>query len=242
MLTIMGNTIINNKLISSYSHADLIQFNQQGVTSGDRPLILIANNFMMCSPNASMSAGINGEFYSNIILIYNNIISQHGYGRTGIVSYATYPYPVSLRIFNNTIINGSGQCMSIANCDTLIAKNNIFINDTSTSNANIRFPDNYTNINYIDIDYNQYYNAYSSNTIVNPNPSTSLSLSSWQALGNDIHSSYGMPIFANKWGSHILDYQITSGFSGGINLSQYFTTDIRGAKRVSWEKGALESQ
>ena len=51
-----------------------------------------------------------------------------------------------------------------------------------------------------------------------------------------------MPIFANKWGSHILDYQITSGFSGGINLSQYFTTDIRGVKRVGWEKGALESQ
>ena len=131
---------------------------------------------MMCSPSAGLSAGINGEFYSNRILIYNNIISQHGIGRTGIVSYNTYPYPVSLRIFNNTIINGAGQSMNIANCDTFIVKNNIFLNDTAISNAVVRFPDNYTNISYIDMDYNQYYNAYSSNSIVNPNISTSLSL------------------------------------------------------------------
>ncbi len=249
--TIIGNYMTNGKIISSYSHPDLIQFSNEGATG--RPLITIANNFMLAPDQTStLMAGINaGEPKSNSYLIYNNIIVLRTLGNSGIVLYNYTPvYHSSAKIFNNTILlKGFGQPIRLGDLDTLIMKNNIVIIDTPDSNPNLWFADDAGfDIVYKDIDYNAYYK--SGGAIIDTgysggSPAGPLSLSQWQTLEYDANSDTNAVSFANIWGTDIVDYLTTAGRDLGVDLSAYFITDIRAVIRPQnsvWDMGALESE
>ena len=68
----------------------------------------------------------------------------------------------------------------------------------------------------------------------------------WQSLGYDTQSSVDSVYFANSWGGDISDWGLSSdspGVDDGVDLSEYFTTDILGVERpkgAAWDIGALE--
>ena len=250
--TITGNTIINKADHSTYAHKDCIQIAHVGGTT-ERPLITIANNLIMAiNYNATMNTGLNvTNGYASSYLIYNNIILVRTQGNLGI-AFQKNTYFSSARIFNNTIlVPGHGQDLQLSDLDTLIMKNNILVMDTTGPYENLLFSNlsntGYSHLTYKDIDYNLYYKEGVAVIDTGLNGS-GLSLTQWQALGNDANGSDNIPIFSNKWGTKILDYKLTSGSAGideGIDLSSFFTTDILGIKRplgTVWTIGAVESK
>ena len=242
-----GKTITGNYMYEGgyggYTHKDCIQFHVEGVTSGERPLVTIANNIMIHNqPTAPLGTGINyDESYSSRLLVYNNIMYINTAGSQCIVIQDN-DYPVSAYVFNNTMIAaGGGNTNQYGRVDTLVMKNNIL--EMDATGTNIYFNNSggygYSWVIYKDIDNNLYY-RFGGTRI---NTGSDLIFSEWQALSNDANGIEGKPVFDNKGGTTIVDYRLSDGSPGlgdGTDLSYYFTTDIEGTTRSGWNIGALE--
>jgi hypothetical protein len=254
--TITGNTLKSGKL-NANAHPDLLQFGNYGGTPTNRKVTTIANNFMLClNTSCPMMAGINSDnTQPTQWLIYNNIIVQKNSGNTGIVLYdgydeSTYNGKSSAKIFNNTVINGSGQNAKLGNLDTLVMKNNIFYN-TGSSNENVWFSDRdgFTPL-VKDIDYNQYYSGSNSNADIDTGSATGIEnsdliLTKWQVKGYDTHGSTAVPSFVNFWGTNATDYQLAPGSEGidkGTTIpltSPAFDGTVR-PQGAAYDRGAFE--
>jgi hypothetical protein len=248
--TIIGNTIIAGGINDSYNHKDIIQMNEEGST--DKLQMTIANNILtFLNESATQGQGIYCDgMHSNSFLVYNNIITMITQNTSFVVYNGDGTHSSSIRLFNNTIVGGGtdeGGFDFGNNIDTLIMKNNIMELD-SANNFNIQFigTGGLAAITYKDIDYNQYYRPGSGVTFWDG--SAVIHWTKWQALGYDTHGSDIAAIFANKWGTNIVDYILSTGSIGidaGTDLSAIFTTDIRSVKRLlgaAWDRGAVESK
>ena len=153
-------------------------------------------------------------------------------------------YNVSARIFNNTILIGThaGYGVWLQDIDTLIFKNNLVLCD-SMGTASLYTETGFGYIAHKEIDYNQYYLDGKPMQIDTAYTRTNLYWDGWRALGYDAHSDTGTVSLANKWGTNITDYKLTSNINNGTDLSAYFTTDILGTirpKGAAWVRGAFE--
>jgi hypothetical protein len=242
--TITGNTIILRGLVGGSWHIDGLQWYKEGSTANLQSVI--ANNFIYY--NAQTATGTNSGIYvsgdyTNRLLIYNNIIVLNTTSMDGIQLVSNPGYHLSTRIYNNTVLLGSTAStgMVFTALDTLIMENNIVVNDR-TSSKEILMMDA-TKVGYFVSDYNQWYSR--NRAWNNWTETIDQTFATWQGLGYDTHSQNSVVNFANSWGTNIADYTLSSGFNTGIDLSAYFTTDIRGVARpqgASWHVGALESQ
>jgi len=152
---------------------------------------------------------------------------------------------LSVRMYNNTIISGcmAGYGITLGYLDSLDMKNNIVMMDSSQSEV-MRFGGGGINeIPYKSIDYNQYY--INTRAVRVQDISTTHTWPIWQTLGYDVHGSNIGVTFVNNWGTDVTDYELTRGLDTGVDLSAYFTKDIRGVTRpqgTGWDRGALESK
>ena len=251
-----GYTITNNHISNGSTagdgHVDMIQFIETGST--DNLLTTIANNLFYTNTYGGFAPNscIFGTIYlPNRISIYNNVMATSAIqGFFDIILMSGDPnYRSTIKILNNTIIDGLVGDYSFPMridgklADTLIVKNNIIMNDSSAIEGLWFYPNNYTDINYADIDYNRYYSA---GTFAIDTVTTRISFANWQLTGYDAHSSVGAVSFANIWADSINAYKLrtgSSGVDGGTDLSSIFTTDINGITRpvgASWDIGAIE--
>lgn len=245
--TITGNTIISRDAYTNGQHPDIIQMLREG--SDSNFVFTIADNLMIMDNDTSSSSQCIYMMlmYSNRMLIYNNIMMNNSIISTGITysanNSANY---LSARIFNNTIQTNAGF-FAMFSVDTLIAENNIGINNASKNYMSIVLDSNLINETaYILMDYNHYYRRKGTNNyFLAPKYGSSITFESWQALGYDIHSDTGSVSFMNAFGTTSSDYRVTNFYNTGTDLSAYFTTDIEGSSRPqgsAWDKGAVEGQ
>jgi hypothetical protein len=246
-----GHTFTGNRIIARGTnitpHKDIIQYYHEGHRNNYETVF--ANNF--CFVDAPTGDGANGLWfdlvYSNRFLIFNNIILSRENNFAGInIIDESASYNVSARIYNNTIItktNSSSNGMRFSNVDTLIIKNNIISLDR-TADGSIWFNLGFNDIDFLDVDYNHYYfyehKTWAMTFDANQNGMTWVN---WKALGYDANSDTGSVNFANKWGTDLVDYLTTTGRDTGVDLSEFFKTDIRGVvrtKSTAWDKGAIE--
>lgn len=247
--TITGNTFITHAIWSDDRHPDIIQMYREG--SDDNYQMTIANNFMMYDNNTTTHAQsvYMEDMGSNRILYYNNIIVMNGIKNRGFVCDGiNESVNLSIRAFNNTHIKDghSSTLFWATNIDTLIMKNNIFYSDSLVHSMILLGIDSLNEIDYIDVDYNHYYTSegLEGSNLFRSKWGSSLSWTEWQTLGYDANGDTGSISFTNLWGTDILDYLTTTGRDTGVDLSGYFTTDIRSVIRpqgAAWDKGAVES-
>ena len=79
--------------------------------------------------------------------------------------------------------------------------------------------------------------------MISPALGTPIVWGDWQGLGYDVNSDTGTVSFANLLGTTIPDYVTATGRDVGVNLSEFFTTDINGYIRPYnsvWDMGAIE--
>ena len=115
----------------------------------------------------------------------------------------------------------------------------------SASPVMMKFVSIADSVNYKQIDFNQYYSSVGNSAYWVTYTNHGVSLSEWQALGYDAHSSIGKPTFVNDVGSTASDYALQTGSAGidaGTPIS-IFDTDIEGTlrpQRAVWDRGAFE--
>ncbi len=241
--TITGNTIHIRGLNGTVWHIDCMQWYKEGSTQ-NLQTVIAGNFFYDVVPSAiyNGSAIYMSGCFSNRFLIYNNIVCGNTTDWDGLNFVGNPGYNTSVRLFNNTILNGSqkASCLLFSNLDTLIIQNNIIINDVSASKEILII--NPATIHYLQSDYNHW---YSRNRAWNDwTESVDLLWTTWQGMGFDQHSLNGPVILANPYDTNSIEgYKVISGNTKGMDLSQYFTTDILGNSRLPgyWYIGALQS-
>jgi hypothetical protein len=248
-----GHTITNNVFYNySYNaipHNDLIQTIHTGGTSNLQTVI--ANNFFYSAVTYGAGCLFISESLGERYLVYNNIFVTHiAPSYAGIYALRNDATKhLSIRAYNNTFVNSSnthnGEPIEFASAiDTLIFKNNIVAND-SASPVMMKFVSIADNVNYKQIDFNQYYSSVGNSAYWVTYTNHGVSLSEWQALGYDAHSSIGKPTFVNDVGSTASDYALQTGSAGidaGTPIS-IFDTDLEGTLRpqgAGWDMGAFE--
>lgn len=208
--TIKGNSIIQRGLNGGSWHIDGMQWYQEG--SNLNLQSEISDNFFYY--NAPTATGtnaaiyINSTNYSNRLLIYNNIIVSNTTQMDGFQFSKNSSYHLSVQMYNNTMLLGSqsAAALVLGALDTLIMKNNIIINDLTSSKEILMMDPN--QIGYFKTDYNQWFCR--NRQWNNWNGSAEQTFSQWQSLGYDTHSKQGDVKFAKKWGSNRKDYKIIS--------------------------------
>ncbi len=240
--TITGNKIHLRGLNGTTWHIDCMQWYKEG--SPENLQTVIAGNFFY---DVEPSAIYNGTAiytagcYSNRFLIYNNVVCGNTTAWDGFNFVGNPGYHTSVRLFNNTILNGSPKaaCLLFSNMDTLVIENNIVVNDVSASKEILMV--NPSSINYLVSDYNHW---YSRNRAWNDwTESIDILWSTWQGMGYDVNSQNGPISFAAPYNSEtVTNFKVTSGNMKGKDLSQYFTTDILGNSRLTgdWYIGAMQ--
>ncbi len=240
--TITGNVIHVRGLDGSNAHIDVMQWYKEG--SSENLQSVIANNFFFdVEPSAihNGSALYYNDCYSNRLLIYNNIICGNTTDWDGIDIVGNPAYHTSIRLFNNTILNGSpmASCLLFSNLDTLIIENNIIINDITASKEILMV--NPSTIKYLQSDYNHWYSR--NRAWNNWTESIDILWTTWQGMGYDIHSQISPITFANPYDPvSVSSYKVISGEIQGIDLSEYFKNDILGEvrKEGEWRMGAVQ--
>jgi hypothetical protein len=156
-------------------------------------------------------------------------------------------------IYNNTFVTFGAStgaegmsCVHIGagSGNNIEVKNNIFINLTTQSQANIHVND----IGWAGVsDYNTFYRPSDSESVCR-RVNTWYTLAGWQGLGYDAHS-YGTPnltsLPATGATSSSGNYRLTSGSTNELDhaddLSSLFTDDYSGALRsLPWDIGAYD--
>ena len=254
-----GHTITGNKFYleganatSEAAHHDAIQIVHEGSASNYE--FVIANNLFWANTDSGMANAISiQESYSNRYSIYNNIIGLNTGGMGGI--YCGAPWAgfeatsdISLRIFNNTIMTtnngGSSAAFLIGTYgypDTLIVKNNIFMNEVNEI-FSLYVPTMAT-MSSVDIDYNSYYNP---NGLLFYANAGYRNFATWQGYGYDANGMNDLPNFVTAYDSVIASYKLVTSeaqIGAGIDLSSEYpslATDILGVTRSDWNMGATE--
>ncbi len=242
-----GHIIMGNKITLRGSaiapHSDGIQFIWEGNSKNNQTII--SNNFyyhMVYSSAQAGSAIYYNACYTNRLLIYNNVFVYSQDYRDGIVINGDPNYHTSLRVYNNTLVSGcdvGGEWIGCSNLDTLIVKNNIAMLDSSTSDIMV-FDTPVTDVDFVDIDYNQYF--INSRQIRMYSTTGSYTFGEWKALGYDTHSQSGSVNFVYRYGPDIADYQLVVGSScidSGTTIS-IFNTDINHKLRPQGRLGIEE--
>jgi hypothetical protein len=271
--TITNNTIhiVGSLQAPDQHHSEVIQWWGGHTALKNNYETKIANNFItfFCQ-SAGFGPGIFlfSEVPGNRFLIYNNIIvMKNAVGSDAQKMITICPvltgegtdgqdtsYNISLRLYNNTIVNGDshGYGLWLEYVDTLIIKNNIFMNLGDSAAT----PFNYSrgslgSTAYKDIDYNLYYQHpfAGSSLLMFTDSVNSVNWAGWQALYNtggvhiDAHSTTGTASFANLWGTNAVDYKLVPG-SKGIDQGTTITLtspDIVGTVRSGiYDDGAIE--
>jgi hypothetical protein len=219
---ITGNILIHRGESDNVS-LDIIQMHREG--SPENYEMIIANNFMYAPRKDTKRnrAVYMDQMKSHRLLFCNNLMVLNTQQNSGFLKIRTDDTcRASARVFNNTGIGGSDgdHAWWYESIDTVIMKNNISIFD-SVGFTHVMFGgDGIYNVSYIN--WTQWQNKW----------------------GFDANSDTGYINFTNLWGTDILDYLTSTGRDAGVDLSAYFTTDLRKVKRpkgAGWDKGALES-
>lgn len=274
--TISNNiAIMRNDNVGTDAHRDGVQFSNFGLGEGlggvyatERLPIFVYNNLIIDTKSGGSSWNSliysSGPYCNASFYIYNNILVSSKtnasptavwIGKGGVSPWTSYDN--SLYVLNNTIIlkgDGTADIFSAYNHDTLIAKNNLFVLDTTATKINnLDGADGFPNC-YKVFDYNIYalYGG-SPPAIFSIDNGNNISWTDWRdtPYDDDINSSLinsTAVSFDNKYGITPQDYYTTTGRDGGEDLSEYnwlpeFTNDILGNPRSgTWDIGALEYQ
>ena len=192
--------------------------------------------------------GVSGHYtsfigttdYTTPVVIYNNLFNVTNQApSTGWIWLANYTgINSSARIYNNTLVNNSGGNGGDAiynqggTWSTMDIKNNIF------SGIYIGIYD-VPGTATITSDYNDFYNVTAIGRA--PDASWRYTLANWQTYlggcpgtGKDCNSVITAPPFTSS-----SVFTLTTAFAG-TDLSAYFTTDILGVTRSSFDMGAYE--
>ena len=242
--TITGNRIHIRGLNGTVWHIDCMQWYKEGSTE-NLQTVIAGNFFYDVVPSAiyNGSAIYMAGCYSNRFLVYNNVVCGNTTSWDGFNFIGNPGYQTSVRLLNNTILNGSPKaaCLLFSNLDTLIIENNIVINDVTASKEILMV--NPATINYMQSDFNHWYSR--NRAWNNWTESIDILWTTWQGMGYDTHSQNSPVTLANPYDTDsITGYKVTSGSINGKDLSQYFETDILGKTRLpdSWDMGALQSR
>ncbi|MBE0572728.1 MAG: hypothetical protein IH618_14390 [Ignavibacteriaceae bacterium] len=261
-----GNIIDGNLLIYrndnevTLAHRDCFQIGSQGdATPGTYAINTISNNVVI--NQGAVGTSWNGMMYfqnqKNLKwLVYNNIIVDEKNNTTmagiwfgQLNSASTIQSAV---VVNNTLIlKGDGVQVTpiTANIDTLIAKNNLIVVDTTSDKIYNLMSDALGLVK--DIDYNFYakYGGFGNTVFAYNGPTRTWT--QWRGDGYDTHGDIANSInvtFTNKYDTLASGYYTEFGRGGGINLlSEYpeLAYDILGNPRPTtgaWDAGALQYQ
>ncbi len=242
--SIIGNTISIRGLNGTVWHIDCMQWYNEG--SPENLQTVIAGNFFY---DVEPEAIFNGDAiyvagcYSNRFLIYNNVVCGNTTAWDGFDFTGSPGYNMSVRLFNNTILNGSvkGTCLYFSEIDTVVIENNVIINDLSAIKEILMM--NPAAVNYIASDYNYWFSR--NRAWNNWTESTDIVWPIWQHSGYDLHSQNGRITLAKPYDPNSIEsYKVINQSIPGKDLSSYFNTDILGNTRQpgAWSAGAIQSQ
>jgi hypothetical protein len=199
-------------------------------------------NYGTCVIRNNVVMGNGGSF-----LIQTNVRNSVGQTKAAIVAFQIYNntvdalnYPSSLPFraaYSGTWVDGS-----------MDFKNNILIARRTSGLALVAtFDPPYANGKFV-CDYNHYFPvAATASTTVLSKVGTLYTWASWQIAGLDTHgigNSAGVwkdPLFVSQATGDYRLSSISPDVGVGSNLSAFFTTDLSGATRFTWDVGAYAS-
>ena len=252
------NTIIQrNQSPTTDAHRDFIQVGSGNWGDAEMLETVFDGNFMWCLRPLAGGAWNQGFYMGNAtpsshiqrFLFVNNImiidVDENTVGGFAINNPTPTSASVSFRLYNNTIITDYTTFYSNAT-DTLIAKNNIFIQKDNAANRKALYLHRDA---YIDMDYNYYslvnWDSDTERFYTNyVGYNTGYNFGEWQAEGYDVNSDSGSTSLTSVLDSVVSAYYTTTGRDVGVDLTSECPEalyDILGNSRSgSWDMGALQ--